>query len=71
MAVLCNWHIFVECGSLTDPTDGSVNFTSTTYDSQARYGCNTGYSLVGGETRVCQATGTWSGSAPVCQIKGN
>ena len=60
-----------DCGSLADPGDGSVSFTSTTYDSQAMYICKTGYSLVGSETRVCLANETWSETAPVCQIKGN
>ena len=60
-----------DCGSLTEPLDGSVNYTSTTYDSHARYSCSTGYSLVGSETRVCQTTETWSDTAPICQIKGN
>ena len=48
-----------------------MNFTRTTYESQARYGCNTGYSLVGNETRVCEATATWSNAASTCQIKGD
>ena len=62
---------FLDCGSLVDPGDGSVNFTSTTYDSQATYICKTGYLLVGSETRVCLANETWSDTAPICQIKGN
>ena len=60
-----------DCGSLADPGNGSVNFTSTIYDSQARYSCKTGYSLAGSETRVCLANETWSDTAPICQIKGN
>ena len=64
-------YIFADCGNLIDPLDGSVNFTSTTFESQARYSCKMGYSLVGNETRVCEATATWSNIAPTCQIKGN
>ena len=63
--------IFLDCGNLTIPGDGSVNLTSTTFGSQARYSCNTGYYLVGIEIRVCEATGNWSDAAPICQIKGN
>ena len=64
-------NILTDCGNLTDPIDGSVNFTSTTYDSQARYNCKTGYSLFGSETSVCQANETWSDTAPICRIKCN
>ena len=58
----------VDCGSLTDPANGSVTHTSgTTFGQTATYTCNTGYNLVGDSTRTCQATGEWSGSAPTCE----
>ena len=31
------------------------------------YSCDPGYTLVGDSTRICQATGNWSGRAPTCQ----
>ena len=33
----------------------------------ATYSCNTGYILMGSNTRTCQATRKWSDSAPTCQ----
>ena len=58
----------VDCGSLTDPGNGSVTLTvGTTLGQTATYSCNTGYNLVGDSTRTCQAEGNWSGSAPTCQ----
>ena len=58
----------VDCGSLTDPANGSVHHTDGTTNRQtATYSCDTGYNLVGNSTRTCQATGNWSGSAPTCQ----
>ena len=58
----------VECGSLTDPANGSVNHTAgTTFGQTANYSCNTGYNLVGDSTRTCNATGKWSGSEPTCE----
>ena len=58
----------VDCGNLTDPDNGQVNHTAgTTFGQNATYSCDTGYNLVGNSTRVCQATGNWSGSAPTCQ----
>ena len=58
----------MDCGSLPDPTNGSVTLTAGTLLGQnATYSCDTGYNLVGDSTRTCQATGNWSGSEPTCQ----
>ena len=58
----------VDCGTLTDTANGQVNHTAgTTFAETATYSCNTGYNLVGDNTRTCQATGEWSGSAPTCE----
>ena len=58
----------VDYGDLTDPANGQVDHTAGTSLGQTGiYSCNTGYNLVGDDTRTCQATGNWSGSAPTCQ----
>ena len=57
----------VDCGNLTDPANGQVNTSGTTFGQTATYSCNTGYNLVGDSSHTCQATGVWSGSAPTCQ----
>ena len=58
----------VNCGTLSNPANGSVSHTAgTTYGQTAIYSCNTGYNLMGSSTRSCQSTQTWSGSAPTCQ----
>ena len=58
----------VDCGNLTDPTNGRVDYTAgTTVGQIATYSCNTGYNLVGDRNRTCQATGDWSGSEPTCE----
>ena len=58
----------VDCGALPDPANGQVNDTAgTTLGQIATYSCSTGYNLVGNSTRMCQATGVWSGSAPTCE----
>ena len=58
----------VDCGTLTNPANGRVSYTGRTMFGQtANYSCNTGYNLVGGSTRTCQATGDWSDSAHTCQ----
>ena len=58
----------MDCGALPNPANGLVNNTNgTTFGQTATYSCNTGYNLVGNSTRMCQATGVWSGSAPTCE----
>ena len=60
--------IVVDCGTLNDPANGRVSHTAgTTFEQTATYSCNTGYNLVGGSTRTCQASGAWSGNAPTCE----
>ncbi|XP_064386457.1 CUB and sushi domain-containing protein 3-like [Halichondria panicea] len=53
----------VDCGSLSDPGNGIVDASNTTFMNTATYNCNTGYNLTGDTTRTCQANGTWSGTA--------
>ena len=60
-----------DCLSLPNPENGNVNTVGgTTYGEVARYYCNVGYSLVGMAERACEADGRWSGTPPVCKIKG-
>ncbi len=69
----CSCHQFpvyfvaVDCGDLTDPSNGAVDTSSgTTFMMNATYICNTGYTLVGTVTRTCQANTMWSLTAPTC-----
>ena len=55
----------IDCGCL-QIGNGSVTVDSTTVNSVATYHCNTGYDLVGTETRTCMASGMWSGIKPTC-----
>ncbi|CAI8036489.1 CUB and sushi domain-containing protein 1 [Geodia barretti] len=57
----------VDCGSLTDPVNGAVTVTNTTFNSTATYSCNDGYSLVGDTTRTCLTSASWSGDEPTCR----
>ena len=58
----------VDCGTPNATTNGQVNHTAgTSFGQTATYSCDTGYILDANNTRTCQATGVWSGSAPTCQ----
>ena len=73
--MMCFFLAVVDCGNLSDPANGQVDHTAgTTFGQTATYSCNTGYNLVGDNTRTCQASGNWSGSAATCQgmsLKGD
>ena len=40
-----------------------------TFNSNVTYACYEGYKLVGESFRVCQASGEWSGTVPMCTRK--
>ena len=59
----------IDCGDLEDPPNGTVSFSTTTYNSVANYSCITGYALTGNSSRTCLDLGTWSDSQPTCSGK--
>ena len=59
--------MLADCGSLPNPTNGSVILTGTVEGSFANYTCNDGFELEGASDRVCQGNGNWSGSEPFCR----
>ena len=57
----------IDCGHLCSPFNGQVNYTTTTFMSEAIYTCNNDCGHISGDlTRYCTADGTWSGDMPVC-----
>ena len=65
-----NWlqffYIAVDCGPLTI-ANGAVDTSSgTTFMMTATYTCNTGYTLIGANTRTCGGDGQWTPDAPTC-----
>ncbi len=70
----------ITCQSLMDPMDGLVSYDGATVDGSgnyafnvlATYRCNTGFVLVGSNTRTCTGdgssiTGDFNGLAPTCE----
>ena len=57
------------CPALPNPTNGVVSHGMDVGDL-ADYSCNDGFELIGEDMRTCQTDGTWSGSAPTCQLIG-
>ena len=72
--LLFNDHHFtvvIDCGLPESLEGGSVHVTSTIFDSEAIYTCNSDRFLVGDRVRLCGITGTWSGRVPTCQRKSS
>ena len=62
----------VDCGLLNDTTNGAVDTSSgTAFMMTATYTCNLGYTLSSTDSRMCLASGLWSGEAPVCNCKAS
>ncbi|XP_035675655.1 sushi, von Willebrand factor type A, EGF and pentraxin domain-containing protein 1-like [Branchiostoma floridae] len=59
----------VTCPSLLAPVYGFVRAPGNTYGDTVTISCETGYELIGDSIRTCEASGLWSGSAPLCQRK--
>ena len=59
----------IDCGPLGHPDNGRMSLSGTTYNSVATYSCDSGYGLIGNNTRTCLGTGNWSGEEPTCISK--
>ena len=57
----------IDCGTLSSPANGQVNIPTTTLWSTATYSCISGYRLNGTSIRICEGSGSWSGTAPTCE----
>ena len=65
--VFCNEFTAIDCGPLTDPTNGQVNTPSgITFGSVATFSCSTGYRLSHQQVVMCGADGMWSPASPSC-----
>ena len=64
---LCSLYTAIECEDLQSPANGLVVVPSRLPGSTATYSCNTGFNLIGSQTRSCLNNGFWSGVVPICQ----
>ena len=56
-----------ECPDLSQPALGTVTLSGKHFGSRATYSCPHGYHVVGLQSRLCQADGSWAGSEPACK----
>ena len=68
LCILLVLYIHTEiCPKPTNPSNGHVNYTSTTFSSLARYTCNNGYRINGASVLQCISGGLWNNTPPTCQ----
>ena len=59
------------CGDLDAPASGDVDQPENSVGTVSTYTCDSGYTLNGEDTRICQDNGKWSGEEPVCRGRLN
>ncbi|XP_065189195.1 sushi, von Willebrand factor type A, EGF and pentraxin domain-containing protein 1-like isoform X2 [Sycon ciliatum] len=57
----------VNCGPLSNPTNGRVVAARTDFESTATYTCSVGFVLSGQSATNCLLNGSWSSPPPTCQ----
>ncbi|KAJ8008467.1 hypothetical protein DPEC_G00105120 [Dallia pectoralis] len=57
----------VSCGDPGHIPNASVHGDSFVYLGELRYECSSGFVLIGGDIRTCQADGKWYGENPRCE----
>ena len=61
----------VPCLNLAQPNNGGIDCSMgddgvPSFEDTCSFTCNTGYELIGSETRMCQSNGSWSGNETLC-----
>ncbi|NXO64439.1 LYAM3 protein, partial [Phainopepla nitens] len=68
---ICSPIAVITCPVLSAPDQGEMHCShlhgNFTYSSTCAFSCQTGFVLVGSESRECTATGTWTGDTPHCE----
>ena len=69
--VYLSHHSALQCPMLVAPLNGTIvcsNQNQTT-GSSCSFSCDTGFNLLGSQTRMCLPSVTWTGSAAICEIR--
>nr|XP_056700689.1 P-selectin-like [Euleptes europaea] len=65
--------VAVQCQPLNTPAYGERHCSSIhgefQYQSTCHFNCTEGFVVHGAETSVCEASGEWTSSEPICQVK--
>ncbi|NXJ68885.1 LYAM3 protein, partial [Rostratula benghalensis] len=68
---ICSPIAAITCPVLSAPDRGKLNCSHLhgdfAFGSTCAFSCQTGFALMGSESRECTASGTWTGNAPHCE----
>ncbi len=70
--IIVIYFLVIDCGDLSNPENGRVEFNATTFTSIAVYTCDNGYMIAPAEAnkqRFCRIDGKWGGVEPTCECK--
>ncbi|XP_062499146.1 CUB and sushi domain-containing protein 3-like [Corticium candelabrum] len=56
----------VYCGALEQPKNGEIVGNNFYFGESVTFSCNRGYMIIGKETSMCAASGTWTNTPPRC-----
>lgn len=59
----------VKCNPLKALANGRMTLTKTSFNGQARFACDHGFTLIGSDAITCTANGNWSNEVPFCKSK--
>lgn len=57
----------VKCSLLKTPLNGRLMLTKVSYNSQAKFTCDDGFTLMGNDVVTCLSNGNWSHNVPFCK----
>ena len=60
-----------DCPALTAPTNGSIDSTAVSQETEVNVNCTDGYTLFGAAVLICQSDATWDNAMPECRLGKN
>ena len=68
LSLVCNLPLsFQDCPMLSAVQYGTIDLSAGYWENSiATYYCQKDHAMVGTATRICESTGRWSGTEPVC-----
>lgn len=64
---LATYNTEITCAQPADVDNGQVTVTALTFSGTYTVTCESGYELIGSDTRSCVDLGSWDGTDPYCR----
>ena len=60
-----------DCPALTPPTNGAIDSTAVSQQTQVNVNCSDTYTLFGADLLICQSNAAWDNVMPECRLGKN